>query len=217
MKRLIIICEGPTEVEFCKVVLEPFFLEKSIFIQTPLIKKSGGGIIPWPSLKVQIQKHLHEPDVFVTTLFDYYGIPDNYGYPAWLESKLIIDKNKRMDFLEAAMRREIHENQQLRFLPYLQLHEFEGLLFNNIEVFDQHISPKEFNTREELIRTIENFPNPELINDTIATAPSNRLKKLILGYNKVVYGSILAESIGLKRMREKSPRFNKWIEILSLI
>jgi hypothetical protein len=97
------------------------------------------------------------------------------------------------------------------------LHEFEGLLFNNIEAFDNQIPVADFVDRVELVRTIENNPNPELINDTPGNAPSFRLKRLIAGYNKIVYGAILANEIGLLRIREKSPRFNAWITLLENI
>lgn len=192
MKRLIIICEGQTEVEFCKDVLLKYFIQKKILIQTPLIKKSGGGIVPWSSLKRQIELHLKETDVFVTTFIDYYGIPDNYNYPNWVKSKGIEDKNLRMDFLEKAMRESINHT---RYIPYIQLHEFEGLLFNNIAIFDQNFNPSELSSREELVQILYLYPNPELINDSSITAPSKRLKKIISGYSKIVYGSILAEDL----------------------
>lgn len=54
MKRIVIVCEGPTEQEFVRDVLQPYFLPKEIYIQSPLIKKSGGGIVPWNILKAQI-------------------------------------------------------------------------------------------------------------------------------------------------------------------
>ena len=56
MKRIIIICEGRTEFKFCKRVLAPHFSSKHIYIDPPKIKKSGGGIVKWPSLKKQIEK-----------------------------------------------------------------------------------------------------------------------------------------------------------------
>lgn len=214
MKRLIIICEGQTEVEFCKDVLLKYFIQKKILIQTPLIKKSGGGIVPWSSLKRQIELHLKETDVFVTTFIDYYGIPDNYNYPNWVKSKGIEDKNLRMDFLEKAMRESINHT---RYIPYIQLHEFEGLLFNNIAIFDQNFNPSELSSREELVQILYLYPNPELINDSSITAPSKRLKKIISGYSKIVYGSILAEDIGLDNIRQKSPRFHNWLNILENI
>ena len=214
MKRLIIICEGQTEIEFCKDVLLKHFLNKGIFIQTPLIKKSGGGIVPWDTLKRQIELHLKERDVIITTFIDYYGIPDNYNYPSWRESKKIVDKNLRMDFLEKAMKDSINQN---RYIPYIQLHEFESLLFNNIDIFDQNFNPSELNSRQELVNILNSYPNPELINDSPVSAPSKRLQKIISGYSKIVFGSILAEDIGLNNIRLKSPRFHNWIDTLEKI
>lgn len=217
MKRIIIICEGQTEIEFCKDVLFKHFINIGIFIQTPLIKKSGGGIVPWGILKKQIELHLRETDVIVTTFIDYYGIPDNYNFPNWEESKQISDKSLRMDSLENAMKNGIILTLQNRYIPYIQLHEFEGLLFNNINVFDQNFNTSELNSRNELLAILESYPNPELINDSPKSAPSKRLEKIITGYSKIVFGSILAEEIGLNNMRQKSPRFNNWIHILENI
>jgi len=215
MKRLIIICEGPTEVEFCKNVLYPYFFEKNIVIQTPLIKKSGGGIVPWDNLKRQIENHLiQERAAIVTTLIDYYGIKPKFVFPRWEDAHKEPHKNLRIDILESGMKESIQKDIKNRFIPYIQLHEFEGLLFNNIEVFNNNIPKDDFINKEELISTLALNPNPELINDTPNNAPSYRLKRLIKGYNKIVYGSILAAEIGLFRLRDKSPRFNNWITIL---
>ena len=212
MKRIIIICEGQTEIEFCKDVLFAHFFAKDIHIQTPLIKKSGGGIVPWPNLKGQIEKHLlQDSSAFVTTFVDYYGIHQRYSFPDWDMAHLKTDKNERMSILENGMAREIADGIRHRFLPYIQLHEFEGLLFNNVDAFINHIPTEDFINKLELINTITQNPNPELINDTPNNAPSYRLKRLIKGYNKIVYGSILADEIGLNRLRSKSPRFNDWV------
>jgi len=211
MKRLIIICEGQTEVEFCQTILEPHFRKFETQLQTPLIKKSGGGIVHWQTLKKQIVNHLNEKSVFVTTFFDFYGVQNKHDFPSWNEAKSISNKNERLDFLEKAMKHDIVEHSQYRFIPYLQLHEFEGLLFNNIAVFDRQLDDDDFINREALKKVIDDNPNPEMINDNPKTAPSVRLKNLIVGYNKVVYGNILAEDIGLGRMREKNFRFDVWI------
>ena len=210
MKRLIIICEGITEQEFCKDVLYRYLQSKDIYIETPLIKKSLGGIVPWQHLKKQIDLHLHE-DVYVTTLIDFYGIHETHSFPEWDESKSITDKIERVTFLENAMQNELEDRIKHRFIPYIQLHEFEGLLFNNIETFKTTIPLKEFTGLTELENIINSNDNPELINDGKTTAPSKRLARLIKGYNKVVYGAILAESIGLERLRAKAARFNNWI------
>lgn len=218
MKRIIIICEGPTEVEFCKDVLYRHFFAKKIIIQTPLIKKSGGGIVPWSTFKHQIENHLkQDPTAVVTTLIDYYGIHSKYQFPKWDEAHKETDKSNRMSILENGMTDSVSNDLSNRFLPYIQLHELEGLLFNNIEVFTNNIPSADFTDMAELINTIERYPNPELINDTPNNAPSYRLLRLIKGYNKIVYGAILAEQIGLVKIRAKSPRFNQWITALETI
>ena len=58
MKRVIMICEGPTEQAFAKTNLLVPFVYKNIFLQTPLIKASRGGIVKWARLKEQIENHL---------------------------------------------------------------------------------------------------------------------------------------------------------------
>lgn len=215
MKRIIIICEGPTETEFCKDVLYAHFFAKKIIILTPLIKKSGGGIVPWDNLKKQIESHLlQEKDSIVSTLIDYYGIKKKFEFPCWENAHKEIDKNLRMSILESGMKEAVNKSIAHRFLPYIQLHEFEGLLFNNIEAFANHIPSGDFVNKSELEQILVSNPNPELINDTPDNAPSHRLKRLIKGYNKIVYGSILAQEIGLQKIRAKSPRFSEWINKL---
>jgi Domain of unknown function (DUF4276) len=218
MKRIIIVNEGQTEQEFCKDLLSPHFLRQNILINYPTIKKTGGGIVAWETLKQQIETHLkQDPTAFVTTLIDYYGINGKLKFPKWEEAKEIVDKNDRMSFLEEAMKALIDPKLSHRFIPYIQLHEFEGLLFCNIDVFKTQIAPNEFRDFNELIKTIQDNPNPELINEGKTTAPSKRLESYIKGYNKPVYGSILAEAIGLSHIRSKCPRFNHWISILESV
>ena len=68
---------------------------------------------------------------------------------------------------------------------------------------------------EELKQTAATFDNPEVINNSRETSPSHRLERIVRGYDKVVYGNYLAESIGLNKIRERCPRFNHWIESLA--
>jgi hypothetical protein len=215
MKRVIIICEGETEKEFCNTILTPYFAKKEIFIQSPLIKKSMGGIVKWSELKRQITLHLtNDSKAFVTTFIDYYGLYNKYNFPLWHKAEQLANKNERMEMLERGMLESIDDAIKFRFIPYLQLHEFEGLLFNEINIFHEQIPKKELVGIDELTQTFKQYSNPEMINNNKATSPSHRLERIILGYNKIVYGNILAEAIGLDKIRAKSPRFNKWIKKL---
>jgi hypothetical protein len=212
MKKIKIICEGNTEIEFCHKVLKPYFADKNISILTTFIDKSGGGIVSWTALKRQIEWRLRDDTtMFISTFIDYYGIPDKYGYPKWQESKKIVNKSKRVDFLEDAMKNAIHPALVTRFVPYIQLHEFEALLFNNIEAFTAIVPAIEFADKPALIRTIEEHPNGEHINDTRQNSPSNRLDRIFNSYNKVFTGPRVAERIGIPNIRARNPRFDAWL------
>ncbi len=218
MKRIIIICEGETEKEFCTTILAPYFASKNIYIHSPLIKKSMGGIVKWSVLKKQILLHLKsDTSAYVTTLIDYYGLYSKYSFPKWDEAEAQPDKNLRMEMLEDAMQLDIEDAYRYRYIPYIQLHEFEGLLFNDINDFYDQIPPNELVGIEELKATFNQYDNPEMINNNRQTSPSHRLERIIFGYNKIVYGNIMAESIGLTRIRDKSPRFNMWLDKIEQI
>lgn len=210
MKRLIIICEGPTEQAFCNDVLHSYLLTKNIALEAPTIKHSNGGIVAWDTLKKQIVRHLNEGNSIVSLFVDYYRIRDSYRFPGWMESKSISNIYDRMHFLFEQMSLDIDENLRSRFIPYIQLHEFEGLLFSNIAVFQNNFTKQELDF-QQLEDAISSVKTPEEINNGPATAPSERLKKAIKGYDKVVYGACLASDIGLNTIREKCILFNEWI------
>lgn len=113
------------------------------------------------------------------------------------------------------MQNEIDDSIRHRFIPYLQVYEFEALLFSNATIFETEFERSEILDYEFLQQTL--LIAPEEINDGLDTAPSKRLEKIIKGYNKVLYGSLLSSEIGLDTIREKCPRFNQWIERLEKI
>ncbi len=213
MKRLIIVCEGPTEQEFCLEVLGVELAKRDVYVEAPLIKHSHGGIVAWEIIKRQILKHLQEGDAFVSMLVDYYGIKDQFSFPGWEESKGIADKTERIHFLADKMAEDIPEQYRYRFIPYIQLHEFEGLLFSDVNAFLNSFDTSEINY-EALLEAAKDFENPEMINNSPATAPSKRLIEAIPDYNKVIFGNCVAMDIGLKKIREKCPLFNEWVEKL---
>ena len=160
----------------------------------------------------RIETHLLEQNVIVSTFIDYYGLYKKHSFPCWTEGEIIVDKNDRMDFLENAMKEDIADNVRHRYIPYLQLHEFEGLLFNDIQLFYDQVPEAELVGIAELKKTFDDYDNPEMINNNRETSPSHRLKRIIKGYNKPLYGHYFAEAIGIDQIRLKSPRFNQWIE-----
>lgn len=211
MKRLIIVCEGQTEQSFCQNLLSPYFLPKGIVVEAPTIKHSHGGIVPWNTLKRQLVEHLHEGDVIVTMLIDFYRIKDSYQFPGWEEAKTIENSQDKMNGLFHDMSNDMPEDLRDRFVPYIQYHEFEGLLFSDISAFRNNFLPTECDF-DAIQSAIDEFETPEDINNKPETAPSSRLMAAVTGYDKVLYGTILAEDTGLGTIRSRCPLFNSWIE-----
>lgn len=213
MKRLIIVCEGPTESEFCLDVLAPALLKSDINVDAPLVKKSNGGIVPWPSIKRQIEMHLHEGNAYVSMLVDFYGIKDSYKFPGWMESKTISSLSDRWKFLCDKMKDDISTDLSSHFIPYIQIHEFESLLFSDIGVFKDNFDKKEmdYTILEDAIRE---FANPEEINSRPTLAPSKRLLNAIPGYDKVLFGNYIAGETGLTKIMDRCPLFKQWITSL---
>lgn len=210
MKTVIIICEGPTEEVFCSNLLSQY-LQNSCRIEIRLL----GGNCNWQRIKDMVEKALKQrKNALVTTFFDYYGVKTK-KFPNWKETVGINKANvrERIEILENGMLEEIDSNLRYRFIPYVQLHEFEALLFNNIEVFDEMFEFEQYD-RAELLNIFNEFPDPEMIDQGTETSPSHRLIKIIPAYRKVIQGNAIAEKIGIEQIRQKNKHFNDWIEQL---
>ena len=210
MKTVIIICEGPTEEVFCRNLLCQY-LQNSCRIEIRLL----GGNCNWQRIKDMAEKALkQQKNALVTTFFDYYGVKTK-KFPNWKETVGINKANvrERIEILENGMLEEIDSNLRYRFIPYVQLHEFEALLFNNIEVFDEMFEFEQYD-RAELLNVFNEFPDPEMIDQGTETSPSHRLIKIIPAYRKVIQGNAIAEKIGIEQIRQKNKHFNDWIEQL---
>jgi hypothetical protein len=212
MKTVIIICEGETEEEFCKGLLSVYLQSLyNINIRVRILH----GNCNWERIKNIAEKALkEEKNAFVTTFFDYYGVKRK-NFPNWSETLTFNKANvkQRIEVLEKGMLEAIDNELSYRFIPYIQMHEFEAFLFNNIEIFDDNFKQDEFN-RVELLNILNKYPEPELINQKRETSPSHRLIKIIPSYNKIVYGNILVEMIGIEQIRQKNQHFDNWIEQL---
>lgn len=135
-------------------------------------------------------------------------------YPGWEEAETLKNKDDKINFLETQMYNAIKNN---RFIPYYQLHEFESLLFNDISHFEQLFPQTDIVDKKYLSAILKEYPNPEQINNGEQTSPSHRMLRIIRGYEKVLYGNMLAMEIGLERIRSKCPRFDAWLAKLENI
>lgn len=218
MKRLIIICEGITEKQFCAEILYTHFFQKGIIIETPLTKRAHGGFVSWEYLKRDINNLLKgDRQAYVTLFIDLYGLHKGEKFPGWadaLKKKNIYD---RVTQLEIAMQQAVDEHSSHRFIPNYIIHEFEGLLFNDISIINEQFEVTEIKNKIQFEKIFTDYPNPEEINEGSETAPSKRLEKHIIGYKKVLFANRIANAIGLEAMRKKCRHFNEWIEKLENI
>jgi hypothetical protein len=99
-----------------------------------------------------------------------------------------------------------------RFLPFVVVHEFEGLLFSDCAAFARGICRPDLEPRFSQIR--EDFATPEDIDESPATAPSRRVEDLVPGYDKPLFGSLAILEIGLDRIRGECPHFDGWLHQL---
>lgn len=207
MIRLAIVVEGRTEEEFVKTVLVDYLRDRGVE-PTPIlvgVGRSGfrGGNVSIPRLVRDMEKLFYSFDA-VSSLVDFYGFRGGESMSIEeLEQKI---GNTLKDRLALRWREE-------KVLPYLQRHEFEGLLFTDVDAFASSINATA-DAVDRLRQIRSGFPTPEGINDNANTAPSNRIKQQIPGYQKVRDGSLVAQATSINRMLAECPRFRNWVQTL---
>lgn len=213
MKRIVIIVEGETEEAFVHQILAPYIWNSgySNSIQCFKIKHSGGGVSKYSHIERDILATVREKDVVVTTMFDFYGLPSDT--PGFKEAISCNSHAESVRFIENNIQQEITDKvkEKICFIPYIQLHEIEALIFSSnkgfYELFDKNEA--DFTSLDHIIME---FPNPEDIDNGPDTAPSKRLKKAIPGYDKVLYGIGMLQTIGMETILAKCLHFKEWIE-----
>jgi Domain of unknown function (DUF4276) len=155
-------------------------------------------------------------DAFVTTMIDLYALPRDF--PGKTTHHRDPDNpTPYVEALEEAFRNDITEAfgndiAHSRFIPYLQLHEYETMLFADLEAF--RIAFDDCDRAIKQLKTIAGlFPSIEHIDDGPTTAPSKRIINVIPGYEdrKASAGPDIAEFIGLAAIRDKCPHFDHWL------
>ncbi len=215
MKKVFVLVEGPTEEMFVKNVLTDFFTAKSIFLYPVLVRtrkeRNGkmfkGGISSYGKIKKEILIMLNDSSKdLVTTMIDYYALPNDF--PGLNELPEGIPYAKA-EYLERMFKNDVSSD---KFLPYLSLHEFESLLFSDVEAVNTYFGLLSCNSLSKALVDSDN--NPELINDGYSTHPSKRLKCAIPEYSKIIHGNILAGNIGMSKILESCLKFSKWIRTI---
>ena len=229
MARLLIHVEGQTEEDFVNEVLRNHLVSKGYHSVEPRIvgnarlRQRRGGIRPWPSVRTDIVNHLREDTGCVaTTMVDYYALPQTGPgqWPGRAQSARLGSIKEKAECVQDALRDDLitgmgHRFDSRRFVPFVVMHEFEGLLFSDCAAFSRAIGRSELEGSFRSIR--DSFATPEEINDSPATAPSKRVQDLVAGYEKPFLGVLAMLAIGLSRIRNECPHFDGWLEQLESV
>jgi hypothetical protein len=215
MSRVYIVVEGQTEEAFVNDVLGPILHPQGVYPYPCLIGRPGhkGGRVSYERAKRDVTLFLKQDQTaFCTTMFDFYGLGP--GFPG-KSPPGNLPGAQQVAGIEAAIKADLLATLpaalgvEARFLPYLQLHEYEGLLFSDPEAFARGIY--EPNLIPIFKRIRDEFPTPEDINDDPDTAPSKRVVAAHPAYRKPLYGALAALAVGIETMRRECPRFNQWV------
>lgn len=99
-----------------------------------------------------------------------------------------------------------------RFRPYVQLHEFEALMFVDAALAAARAG--EPGVGRMIESAVVSSGGAELVNEGPTTAPSKRIKASSPGYVKTIDGPALAGAIGLTNLAHACPHFAEWIHWL---
>lgn len=212
MIRLIVVCEGQTEQEFCRNVLAPHLREFDVYLSAPRIEHSGGGDVRWPKVRRQLVAHLQsDTSALLTTMIDYYGRTAPHDWPNAAAASAEADVRERIGILEEGMSQEVDTEHTGRFIPHLQLHEFEALLYSDPAAITPMLEGDTDAMTSAMEAVVREAGEPELINSRRDKTPARRLAAIAPEYAKGVYGPLLAEAVGLGRMRAACPGFDRWV------
>ena len=223
--RLHIIAEGQTEVLFVNKVLVNHLANFGISVSAscidpkpngkrPTPKKDKGGLLNYATLKrdllIKIKEQQQQPDFWISSMVDLYAFPKK-DTPYTPQIQQINDAVDRVRALEVAIKTDINFD---RFIPYVQLHEFEALLFCDLSQLKTFYPDKEKELKQ-LQKSVAHLA-PEDINETPENAPSKRIANAISAYGKssgakTTAGVGSATNIELAILRAKCPHFNEWL------
>lgn len=211
MKRLYIIVEGQTEQEFVNTMIAPYMQQYGVYDVKPVLihtsKAGRGGFVNYSHLKKDALKLLNsrKNDFVVSMFVDFFRIPEIPHRERWSQKAT---HKEQVSEMERCIAEDIHD---YRFIPYIQLHEFEALLFSSNKGFETYFQEDE---AQKTQRIVLQFDNPEDINTTPEGAPSKRLIDINANYDKVIEGNLIALEVGMDNIRTKCHHFKEWIDKL---
>ena len=219
MSKVIAVVEGSTEQTFVREVLAPWLWNNNrVELVASLAGKPGKkGGNNYEKAKRDIVKHLNNPHfTHVKTFFDFYGMTSKWPGRNAAQSNthamkpIVVEKAIRDDILA-----EVGDELIPRFVPYIQMHEFEALLFAETSALSEVMRDERSKVQLNAIR--EKFTTPEDINDSPVTAPSKRIEGIYPFYRKLFHGVLAAKKITIDVMVKECPHFKEWVTTLAAL
>jgi len=224
--RLHLVVEGQTEETYVNRVLVPHLADREVWADVRVVETgrqkglaSRGGLREYRKLRddlVRWMKQDDHPDVFFSTMIDLYGLQAVRGpFPGCDETKQVRNPYEKVAGLEAAWARDIDHP---RFIPHIQLHEFETLLLASPHNLQAVFASQDAQI-DQLVAMVNAFASPELIDDGEQTSPSKRIIAKLPQYAgmKTSAGPIVAEKIGLEVLRTRCRHFAEWLSRLEAL
>lgn len=212
MPRLIFVVEGDSEQRFINEHLVSYLAFKfpgvsmhAQKITTNRKKHVKGGNVNYEFLKNEIKRTYAQGGVLITTFMDFFRLPTDYpGYTQDVRQISQIEDAIRVDCSGIIP--------SPSFLPYIQKHEFETLLFANSAGFSKVVDSEEM---KQIHNVLKKFSTPEDINGSPETAPSKRLLS-IFKYKKVADSAVVMKDVNIDVLRKLCPRFDEWVSRLEV-
>lgn len=234
MSRTKVYClvEGFSEANFVEVILAPHLADKGIDLYAPMVKtrrdrkagkvyKGGGDTMHhyYNDLNRLNQQFKGARTVWFTTMLDVYALPGDF--PDRAHGLTQTNPATKVATLEAAFTKEMRARGITNFFPYLALHEFETLLFADLDALGTLFLDKEAEI-DQLKQNVADISCIEAINHTPDGAPSKRIARYISGYEDYKAsdqsGAVnILEVIGLDKLRNASPHFDQWLKQLEAL
>jgi hypothetical protein len=220
--RLNIVVEGACEEAFVNDVLAPHLVKFMIYTSARRVqtgwdnirrKPAKGGLLKYLKFKSDLLKWIESDkvskDSWYSSMMDLYAFPQDDKSPYNSTIQAIANPYEKIKTLEEAISNDINCN---RFIPYVQLHEFESFLL--VDPDRLLIMYPDKATYVKRLKTDIAFPtNVELINESPHSAPSKRIIRFLPEYEgqKAQVGPLIADDIGLTKLRVSCKHFNDWI------
>jgi hypothetical protein len=208
MTRLLVLAEGDTEELFVREILAPHLAKFGVYATATGVvskrlasgKKITGGNL-WSNVRNSLIPLLQDSEAWVTTLLDYYGLPEGFPGLSSGERSAMHLKSMEQSLAEAI-------NHPPRFIPFLVLHEFEAWYFASPNKVAEYYGQSKI--AELMQQAADMAGGPEAINHGKETHPSKRLEGYGVGFRKTTAVALLKE-IGIPAIRAACPHFAAWL------